>query len=130
MYPVSKIAMCGSIYMTVAISAHRFVCIVRNPSFLQKKSWIFNFPVLIFSILINIPTFLNYELKYKENNSTGETIIQFKPTELRNNEDFKYQYIYLTQNIGSIDLLPHFHKVLALSKFTLLKCENEVNPVA
>ena len=31
---------------------------------------------------------------------------------------------------GSIALLSHFDKVLALSKFALLKCENEVNPVA
>ena len=31
---------------------------------------------------------------------------------------------------GSVALLLHFDKVLALSKFALLKCENEVNPVA
>ena len=31
---------------------------------------------------------------------------------------------------GSIALLLHFDKVLALSKFVLLKCKNEVNPVA
>ena len=70
--------------MTVAISAHRFTSIVgilqnyRNPSILQKKygSLIFILPVLIFSILVNIPTFLNYELKYKEKNE--ETIIGFK----------------------------------------------------
>ena len=32
--------------------------------------------------------------------------------------------------LGSVALLSHFGKVLALSKFILLKCENEVNPVA
>ena len=31
---------------------------------------------------------------------------------------------------GSVALLSHFDKVLALSKFALLKCENEVNPIA
>ena len=31
---------------------------------------------------------------------------------------------------GSIALLSHFHKVLALSKFAILKCEIEVNPIA
>ena len=31
---------------------------------------------------------------------------------------------------GSVALLSHFHKVLALSKFPLLKCEIEVNPIA
>ena len=31
---------------------------------------------------------------------------------------------------GSVALLLHFDKVLALSKFALLKCKNEVNPVA
>ena len=33
-------------------------------------------------------------------------------------------------DIGSIALHSQFHKVLALSKFALLKCEIEVNPVA
>ena len=33
-------------------------------------------------------------------------------------------------NYGSVVLLSHIHKVLALSKFALLKCEIEVNPVA
>ena len=38
---------------------------------------------------------------------------------------------YLKRGVlGSVVLLLHFHKVLALSKFALLKCENEVNPVA
>ena len=32
--------------------------------------------------------------------------------------------------IGSIALLSHFDKVLALSKFALLKCKNGENPVA
>ena len=32
--------------------------------------------------------------------------------------------------IGSVALLSHFDKVLALSKFAILKCENEVNPIA
>ena len=31
---------------------------------------------------------------------------------------------------GSVALLSHFHKVLALSKFSLYKYEIEVNPVA
>ena len=88
--------------MIVAISAHRFICIVHGPSILKKKSWIFILPVLIFSILLNIPTFLNYELKYEENISTGETIIGFKPTELRNDKDFKYYYIFLTRNIVTV----------------------------
>ena len=34
------------------------------------------------------------------------------------------------KNNGSIALLSHFHKVLAHSKFTLLKCKIEVNPIA
>ena len=37
---------------------------------------------------------------------------------------------YAMVDYGSIALLSHFHKVLALSKFTLLKCKIEVNPVA
>ena len=41
--------------------------------------------------------------------------------------DFALLGMYI---IGSIALLSHFHKVLALSKFALLKCEIEVNPIA
>ena len=33
-------------------------------------------------------------------------------------------------NYGSVALFSHFHKVLALSKFALLKCKIEVNPLA
>ena len=36
----------------------------------------------------------------------------------------------LKQHLGSVALLSYFHKVLALWKFALLKCEIEVNPVA
>ena len=33
-------------------------------------------------------------------------------------------------NYGGVALFSHFHKVLALSKFALLKCEIEVNPIS
>ena len=36
----------------------------------------------------------------------------------------------MVNDLGSVALLSHFDKVLALSKFALLKCENEVNPTA
>ena len=36
---------------------------------------------------------------------------------------------YAMVDYGSIALLSHLHKVLALSKFTLLMCENEVNSI-
>ena len=35
-----------------------------------------------------------------------------------------------THFLGSVTLLSHFDKVLALSKFTLLKYKIEVNPIA
>ena len=47
---------------------------------------------------------------------------EYKP-HLRNSVD-------MIKDIGSLALLSHFHKVLALSNFALLKCEIEVNPVA
>ena len=40
-----------------------------------------------------------------------------------------YDFIWKLDK-GTIALLSHFDKVLAHSKFSLLKCENEVNPVA
>ena len=82
--------------MTVAISAHRYFCIVCSPSFLQKKTKVFILPVLLFCILLNIPTFLFYELKYEK------TRITFKPTEVRNDPNVVYYYIFLTQNIARV----------------------------
>ena len=37
---------------------------------------------------------------------------------------------YNNMYIGSVALLSHFDKVFAFSKFALLMCENEVNPIA
>ena len=42
----------------------------------------------------------------------------------------KKNYIWPARYFGSIALLSHFDKVLVLSKFALLKCKIEVNPVA
>ena len=40
------------------------------------------------------------------------------------------EYLLYNVDIGRVALLSHFDKVLALSKFALLKCKNEVNPIA
>ena len=41
---------------------------------------------------------------------------------------FGHEDAFEMYHYGSVALLSHFDKVLALSKFALLKCENEVNP--
>ena len=59
------------------------------------------------------------------------TVAQRKVFNMRQNISTDYKVCsFIQQFYGSVALLSHFDKVLALSKFTLLKCEIEVNPIA
>ena len=64
LYPFSEMALCSSIYMTVAIAVERYIGLCRP---LQRLSWrpcsakAYIFPVLILAVLLNIPKFLEAE---------------------------------------------------------------------
>lgn len=63
-YPCSEIALCSSIYMTVAIAVERFIGLCRPFRRLSSRpcpAKAYILPVLAISILLNIPKFLEAE---------------------------------------------------------------------
>ena len=112
-YPFSNIGMCGTIFMTVAISIERFlgICYPLHLPPHNRKSWFYIIPVTILAILVNIPKFLESEviwhfegnaienLKVQVTNLTVNDIPQWVPTyhvtALRRNSDYmKYYIVY------------------------------------
>jgi hypothetical protein len=69
LYPFSEMALCSSIYMTVAIAVERYIGLCRP---LQRLSWrpcsakVYIFPVLAIAVLLNIPKFLESETIYRQ----------------------------------------------------------------
>jgi len=120
-YPLTNISMCGTIFMTVAISIERFLGICF-PLYLpphNRKAWYYVLPVVLITFLLNIPKFLEGEVKWRDDsmaiqqiheaeknhsleineplkNWTGE-IPQwepgYQPTNLRKNSDYIKYYI-------------------------------------
>ena len=65
-YPITNISLCGTIFMTVAISIERFlgICYPLHLPPQNRKSWYYILPVLIFTLAINIPKFLEGEINW------------------------------------------------------------------
>ena len=123
LYPCSEIALCSSIYMTVAIAVERFIGLCRpfrrlSPRPCPAKAYIF--PVLIFSIGktlselvmnwwlhsawilagLNIPKFLESETKERNGlNAQGEivTYTDYTVTSLRMHPDYILYYTMWTR---------------------------------
>merc|ERR1712212_768504 len=112
-YPFANIGMCGTIFMTVAISIERFlgICYPLHLPPHNRKSWFYIIPVTILAIIVNIPKFLESEviwyfegnaienLKVQVKNITVQDIPQWVPTyhvtALRRNSDYmKYYIVY------------------------------------
>ena len=76
LYPFSEMALCSSIYMTVAIAVERYIGLCRP---LQRLSWrpcsakAYIFPVIALAILLNIPKFFEAETVYNVNPITNTT---------------------------------------------------------
>ena len=61
----------------------------------KRKAWWYIFPVLIMSIALNIPNFMNYKLKYKTYaNNSNEFIVGIDKTKQRLDRDFVRDYIF------------------------------------
>lgn len=120
-YPLTNISMCGTIFMTVAISIERFLGICF-PLYLpphNRKAWYYVLPVVFITFLLNIPKFLEGQLKWEDEsmaiqqteeaemnhslemnepmqNFTDEVprwVPSYQPTELRKNSDYIRYYI-------------------------------------
>ena len=59
LHPFTHIAMAGTIFMTLAITIERYLGLCHpllNPQ--SRKAWFYVVPVVIFSVLLNVPKFL------------------------------------------------------------------------
>ena len=68
-YPLLNIGLVGSIYMTMAISIERYLGVCHPQITEREKARLYILPVLIFTIIFNIPKFINYTVN-------GEGVIQ------------------------------------------------------
>jgi len=94
-YPFSYIGLTGSIFMTFAISIERFLGICYPLKFPPhtRKAWYYILPVVLISILINIPRFFDAVISWNEGSPS------YQPSGLRMSVDYiKYYrtYFYIT----------------------------------
>jgi len=107
--PFLNVGLCGTIFMTVAISIERFLGICHPLHYPPhtRKSWFYILPVLVISLLVNIPKFLEAEIYWEDDINAIEilrdenvTVIDipkyipnYRPTELRMDETYIESYI-------------------------------------
>jgi hypothetical protein len=105
-YPFSEIALCSSIYMTVAIAVERFIGLCRpfrrltsRPS--PAKAYIL--PVLLLSVILNIPKFLESETVVSYDYFDGENVTATRVgvTWLRTNPDYITYYTMLIRFLAT-----------------------------
>ena len=75
------------------------------------------------NVPIDVPCYINENVVNKFLQNQFEVPKDFEEILTRNQE-------WIGDHLGSVALLSHFDKMLELSKFALLKCEIEVNPLA
>lgn len=111
--PFLNIGLCGTIFMTVAISIERFLGICHPLHYPPhtRKSWFYIVPVTILSILVNIPKFLEAEVHWMDDVNAIEILEEqaatvnvtvghipkfipiYRPTKLRLNEVYIEIYV-------------------------------------
>ena len=109
-YYFENVSMCCSIFMTMALTFERYLAMISLPIIPRNYSnclqWVKMlllcvFPVVIFSMLFNIPKFLEFEVLESELDGEYQnaTVYYIKPTELRLN----YNYILGIQSFTSLN---------------------------
>ena len=113
-YYFENVSMCCSIFMTMALTFERYLAMISLPIIPRNYSnclqWVKMlllcvFPVVIFSMLFNIPKFLEFEVLESELDGEyqNSTVYYIKPTELRLN----YNYILGIQSFTSLNAELH-----------------------
>ena len=112
-YPVTSISLCGTIFMTVAISIERFlgICYPLHLPPQNRKAWYYVLPIFCLSILVNLPKFFEGKIQYEEEDegfmreigmmaggfnisaADAESVPQVKPTELRLDSNYIKYYV-------------------------------------
>jgi len=135
-YPITNISLCGTIFMTVAISIERFlgICYPLHLPPQNRKSWYYILPVFLLSIIVNTPKFFEAEIHWlKDDNSIlmkpdddlglfnltrFDDIPIYRPTDLRKDSNYIKYYVtycrmFFTVIIPFIALLTINLKIIA-----------------
>lgn len=104
-HPFSHIAMAGTIFMTLAITIERYLGLCHpllNPQ--SRKAWFYVVPVVFVSTLLNVPKFMEINLKFGEDNKTTgelvpgtENVPNVGPSNLRMSPDYIRGYLMWTR---------------------------------
>ena len=78
LYPMSAVAFCASIYMTLAVTVERYIAVCRPHQYRTisltmtntKRLLVYIIPVTLLSFALNIPKFM--EVTVTQNNGTNE----------------------------------------------------------
>ena len=78
LYPMSAVAFCASIYMTLAVTVERYIAVCRPHQYRTisltmtntKRLLVYIIPVTVLSFALNIPKFM--EVTVTQNNGTNE----------------------------------------------------------
>ena len=82
LFPFKFISTYGTIFMTVAISIERYIGI-HYSCIEKRKSWFYIIPVILISVILNVPTFFEKQVIQSEEDEDGKIIIKETWTKLR-----------------------------------------------
>ncbi|TRY71537.1 hypothetical protein TCAL_12499 [Tigriopus californicus] len=96
LYPFTTVAYSGGVYMTVTITIERFVAVCRPHSYRESlvhtspgiRALKYVLPVIVFSLVLNIPKFLEIEVHFVNGSS------QYTLSEIRRNPNFIWWYTH------------------------------------
>ena len=105
LYPASEIALCSSIYMTVAIAVERYIGLCRPFRRLTSRpcpAKAYILPVLALSLLLNIPKFLEAEIIHgRDVSNPNVTITSIGITKLRTHPHYITYYTMWTRLLAT-----------------------------
>ena len=120
LYPFTEIALCSSIYMTLAIAVERYFGLCRPFQRLSgscsAKTYIT--PVVLIAMLLNIPKFLESETTYRLNKENNTTMTSIGVTNLRLNPDY-ITYYWMWTRLFTTGVVPFILLALLNSKIYL-----------
>ena len=108
-YPITNISLCGTIFMTVAISIERFpgICYPLHLPPQNRKAWYYVLPIFCLSVIVNLPKFFEAEIEWQQDDDvlimqlgdafnysrSDEYEPRYKPTDLRMNSNYIKYYV-------------------------------------
>lgn len=109
LYPFSEIALCSSIYMTVAIAVERYIglCLpLRRLSRRPCTAKAYIIPVILIALLLNVPKFLESEtVVVKTGLFSNETKTKVRVTDLRTHPNY-ITYYWMWTRLLATGILP------------------------